>query len=131
LLAPLMQGDVKGKIIGRQFSIKDRAAFHFNLTPEAINPLIQDQFSLLKETRVEWIFEELGFPIDFLDGQHPVNPCQLGLVAHVRLTEPTQLEATSIGKVTIQELKGVINSPLCQKMIHLQIDGKAVKDQEP
>jgi hypothetical protein len=130
LLSPLMQGDVKGKISQGEFSLQEPGIFHFNLTPELLNPIVKQRFQLLDQTRLEVIFDTLSFPLSFLEGQAPVDPCLLGFKAHTQL-QHSQIEVFPLGEMKILDFKVALESLACEKTISVHAIGKGQQGQEP
>lgn len=129
LLAPLMQGDIKGKISKGQFSLQEPSTFHFNLAPQSINPLIQQRFQLLEETRLKLVFEDLSFPLAFLESKN-IDPCAMGLKGYAEI-QPVVIEVFPLGEIKVLELKTVLVSLACDKTLSLHVQGRAQQGHEP
>lgn len=128
-LAPLMQGDIKGKIVQGVFTLQEPATFHFNLTPEFVNPFTHYRFELLNPSRLKVVLPILSFPLSFLDPEASVDPCLFGFKTDLTLPE-TELDVYPIGKLNIQSLQAHLDSPLCNKTVQLEVMGQAQQGKE-
>lgn len=128
-LAPLMQGDVKGKINNGIIILQEPAVFHFNLTPEFVNPFTHYQFELLAPSRLKVVIPILSFPLSFLDSQISTDPCLLGFNTELTLPQ-TEMDVNPIGKMTINRLNIHMDSPVCDKRIQLKVVGEARQGKE-
>lgn len=131
LLAPLFQGDLKGKIINNQFSLQDSASFQFQLTPSSINPLVENHFKLHDPARIKFIMEELTFPLSFLEENSVTDPCAISITGHTQLQNQPKINVDSLGDMQLSNLKIDISSPLCSDNIHLQVIGEALQNKQP
>jgi hypothetical protein len=129
VLAPLMQGDVKGKVVNGILTLQEPAVFHFNLSPEFVNPFTHYQFELFSPSRLKVVFPLFTFPLSFLDDQATIDPCQLGFKAELKLAE-TEMDISQIGKINIRNLQALVDSSLCDKNVQLQIFGQAQQGKE-
>lgn len=130
-LSPLMQGDIKGKFIQEGILIlSEPANFHFQLTPEFINPFTHHQFELLDFSRLQIVLSDLSLPLNFFDNQAQVDPCLFTFKAECNLSE-TKLDISSIGKIDIQNLYINADSPACDSLIRVQVEGQAKQNREP
>ncbi len=128
-LTPLMQGDVKGKMANGVLILQEPAIFHFNLTPEFVNPFTHYQVEFLRPSRLKVIFPNLSFPLNFLDSEASVDFCLLGFNAEVSLPE-TEIDVYPVGKMTIRSLQAHLDSPPCDKIIQLKVVGEAQQGKE-
>lgn len=129
LLAPLMQGDVKGKFAEGRFNLQEPATFHFNLTPQLINPLAHKRFQLMEETRLKLVFNELIFPLAFLESTQPTQPCDLTCKAIIDL-QPTNLDIYPFGETKLLNLHAVLDSPACDKTMAIHVMGQAQQENQ-
>ena len=128
-LAPLMQGEIKGKVINGVLTLQEPAVFNFNLNPELVNPFTHDQFELLSYSRLQILFPTLSLPLNFFDNNATVDPCLFGFKAEFKLPE-TEVEVNQTGKINIRSLQVQLDSPLCDKSIQLQVVGQAQQGKE-
>lgn len=128
-LAPLMQGNIKGKLVNDILTLQEPAIFHFNLSPEFINPLTHDQIELLDFSRLKVVFSTLTFPLNFLNSEISIDPCQLGFDAEITLPE-TDMNILTIGKLNISNFQAHLNSSLCNKKIQLKVEGIGKQSEE-
>lgn len=124
VLAPLMQGDVKGKLSQGYFHLQEPATFHLNLTPQFLNPLAQNRFHLLEETRLKLVFNDLMFSLAFIEGAESTPACDLSLKAQMDL-QPVNLDIYPIGETKLLSLQTSIDSPACEKTVAIHIKGQA------
>ncbi|WP_068469447.1 hypothetical protein [Candidatus Protochlamydia phocaeensis] len=129
-LSPLMQGDVKGKIVQGVFTLSEPALFQFNLKPDSLNPFTHYRFEILEEARLKVLFQDLTLPLAFLDNKTSADPCQFGFKAQTDLS-PVRVDIFPIGEIKILNLKTLLESPLCHKTISVQVIGQAQQDREP
>lgn len=130
LLAPLMQGDMKGIIKQQVLALNEPAVLHFNLTPNSINPFLQNHLRLLKPSRLEVVISTLSVPLDFFDKEATINPCLLGFKAGFKLPE-TYLDVNPIGDLKILTLQANLHSGLCDKSIQMEVIGQAQQSGAP
>lgn len=129
-LAPLMQGDVKGKVSKGHFTLQEPAIFHFNLTPESVNPFTHHHFELLQASRLKMTLQELTLPLSFLDNEIPIDSCQFGFKLQGSLPK-TAIDIYSVENLNLLTLQLTLEAPLCDSAMRLQISGQAQERQEP
>lgn len=130
MLAPLLQGDVKGLIKRDLLTLKEPATFYLDLQPETINPFIHDQFTLMHPSRLEGILSNLSIPLNFLHLEIPFDPYLCGFKIDFRLAE-TQLDFNSIGPLSMMNLQANLNALPSDKEIQIEVIGQAQQDKEP
>lgn len=128
-LAPLMQGEVKGKISNGLFILQEPATFQLHLTPEFVNPWINPQFELLNFSDLTLILPLFSCPLNILESPF-IDPCLLGFKAKMTLPK-TDLNVSSIGRVALQSLQLLVDAPICDRTLHLQVRGQAQQNKEP
>ncbi len=129
-LAPLMQGDVKGKVSKGHFTLQEPAIFHFNLTPESVNPFTYHHFELLQAARLKMTLQELTLPLSFLDNEVSIDSCQFGFKLQGSLPK-TAIDIYSVENLNLLTLQLTLEAPLCDPSMRLQISGQAQERQEP
>lgn len=129
-LAPLMQGDIKGKVSKGHFTLQEPAIFHFNLTPESVNPFTSHHFELLQASRLKMVIQEMMLPLTFLDNEVPIDSCQFGFKIQGSLPK-TAVDVYSLGNLNLLTLQLTLEAPLCDPSMRLQIVGQAQGRQDP
>ncbi len=126
---PLMQGDVKGQVVKGAFNLQESAVFHFNLTPESVNPFTHDLFELTENSHLKVILQNLSFPLNFLDPKSINDPCQFAFKAHAIQPE-TSLVISPIGRLNLVNMQILLNSSACDQIIHMEIIGQGQQEKE-
>lgn len=130
LLAPLMQGDVKGLVKRGILSLTEPAVFHLNLSPESINAFIGDQVQLMNPSRLEIIFSNLLVPLNFFSKEGSADPCLFGFKANAKFSE-IDLKVPSMGPLKVLNFQSHLTSLPCDKLIQIEVIGQAQQDQAP
>ena len=124
--SPLMQGNLKGKVANGLVTLQEPGAFQFNLTPEFINPLSEERFRLLHSTLLKVNLQSLAFPLNILDSEATIDPCQFEFRTQVSLPK-IDIDIPTVGPLSLVNLQGLINTPACDKNIDLQLSGKVLQ----
>ena len=124
VLAPLLQGEMKGIIKEDTLALKTPAIFHFDLTPSAINPFFQETFQLMNPSRLEVMISTLTLPLNFFNQEAASDPCLMGLNTELKLPE-TNLNISPLGPLKILNLQAHLTSQPCDKLIRVAIIGQA------
>ncbi|MBA3723091.1 MAG: hypothetical protein H0W88_11925 [Parachlamydiaceae bacterium] len=125
LLAPLLQGNVKGKIVNNNITLQEPSIFTFNFIPASINSFLGNHFKILEQTQLKVTLSEFTLPLSFLEKNSETNPCAIGLSAQAQLTNAANLDVKSIGELKVLNLNCDIQSPVCAKDIQIKVVGKA------
>lgn len=128
--APLMEGAVKGQILKDLFTLQEPAKFRFKLTAESIKALTHGRVEFLEPSSVKVDITQLTFPLAFLDGDAPIDPCQFGFQA-TAVVDPAALTIQPIGKIRISSLETHLEAPLCDPSIHVEVTGIILQQKEP
>lgn len=124
--SPLMQGNLKGKIASGLVNLQEPGSFQFNLTPEFINPLVEERFRLLHSTLLKVNLQSLTFPLNILDSEETIDPCQFEFKTQLSLPK-IDIDIPTVGPLSLVNLQGLINSPACDKNIEFQFAGKVLQ----
>lgn len=130
LMAPLLQGDMKGIIKKDAIILKEPGIFHLNLVPQSINPFIPAHFELLNPSRVEIVLSELMIPLNFFTHKEESDPCLFGFNAELKIPE-TNLDINSIGNIKVLNLLAHLTSLQCDKLIQAEVIGQAKQGKMP
>lgn len=130
IMAPLLQGDLKGIFQKNALLLKEPAAFHLNLTPKLINPFIQTYFELLEPSRIEILFSKLIIPFDFFTKNRESDLCLFGFNSELKVPE-TRIDVNSIGDIKILNLQAHLNSQKCDDFVQVEVIGQAQQGKKP
>lgn len=123
--SPLMQGTLKGKVENGLMMIQEPGSFHFNLTPDFVNPFVIEHFKLLNSTLLKVVFHSLVFPLSIFDSDAQVDPCQFEFKTQYSIPK-TEIDIPGFGPLSVLDLNAHLNTPACAKTIDLQFAGKAL-----
>lgn len=124
ILAPLLQGDVKGKVINQQITLQEPAVIHLDLKPESVNLFTKKQLALLEPSRLKIIIDELVLPLSFIDSNTPLSACHISFKGHSELQPETKIDVIPLGPLSISTLEMSFESPQCQENIQVIVKGE-------
>lgn len=127
--SPLMQGDLIGNITNGLITVQQPGIFLFNLTPEFINPFFEERLTLLNATLLKVNLQSLTFPLDFLDSDANMDPCQVAFTTQYSLPK-TDIAIPTIGQLSLVNLQANVNTQACAINIEFLFDGKALQNHE-
>jgi hypothetical protein len=130
LLAPHLQGHIKGILDSQVFTIHEPAIFNFDLIPEAINNFTNEKFSLVDPSRLELTIQEIQIPLTFFSQSETVDNCKYHFNVQANLS-PTSVNFSNARQLMINDFNLSFIAPACKETIEVQIIGRAEEKEKP
>lgn len=129
VLAPNLQGDLKGRIENDLLTLQEPANVYFDLFPESAHSFFHPHIDLQQASRLNLSLQEVQIPLGFFSNAQPVDQCQYAFHMHANLS-PTIINMAPFKEIKIQNLKAELHAPSCGKEILMKIYGKAEERRE-